>query len=40
MRETYPQYLEDWLAEGTEYKEWRGWIRNKRINLNVRQMKD
>ncbi|KAK3901756.1 hypothetical protein C8A05DRAFT_44662 [Staphylotrichum tortipilum] len=40
LKGTCPEYLEDWPAEGGEYEEWRGWMRNKRINLNVRQMKD
>ncbi|KAG8423414.1 hypothetical protein J3458_000314 [Metarhizium acridum] len=37
---TCPDYLEDWPAENGEYAEWEGWMRNKRINLNVRQMRD
>ena len=40
LKGTCPEYLEDWPAEGGEYEEWRGWMKNKRINLNVRQMKD
>ncbi|KAJ4305996.1 hypothetical protein N0V88_000787 [Collariella sp. IMI 366227] len=40
MKGTCPEYLEDWPADGGEYEEWKGWMRNKRINLNVRQMKD
>ncbi|KAK4168319.1 hypothetical protein QBC43DRAFT_201567 [Cladorrhinum sp. PSN259] len=46
MKWTCPDYLEDWPAEGDEeeesakYEEWRGWMKNKRINLNVRQMRD
>jgi alkylated DNA repair dioxygenase AlkB len=37
-----PEYLEDWPAGGKEgrYEEWKGWMRNKRVNLNVRQMWD
>ncbi|KAL2113760.1 hypothetical protein VUR80DRAFT_2410 [Thermomyces stellatus] len=40
LKGTCPEYLEDWPAEGEDYKEWKGWIRNKRINLNVRQMEE
>ncbi|KAL2174595.1 uncharacterized protein P884DRAFT_208546 [Thermothelomyces heterothallicus CBS 202.75] len=40
LKGTCPDYLEDWPAEGGRYEEWRGWMRNKRINLNVRQMRD
>jgi DNA alkylation damage repair protein AlkB len=35
-----PEYLADWPARDGKYEEWRGWMRNKRINLNVRQMKE
>lgn len=38
LRGTCPEYLEDWPAEGGKYEAWRGWMRNKRINLNVRQV--
>ena len=38
---TCPDYLKDWpgteVGEGA-YKEWKGWMANKRVNLNVRQM--
>lgn len=37
---TCPSYLEDWPAEGGEFEAWRGWMRGKRVNVNVRQMKD
>ena len=46
---TCPDHLKDWPAadassnkEGTtdKFESWRGWMSNKRINLNVRQMKD
>ncbi|KJK81718.1 hypothetical protein H634G_02980 [Metarhizium anisopliae BRIP 53293] len=37
---TCPDYLESWPAENGEYAEWEGWMKNKRINLNVRQMRD
>lgn len=43
LKGTCPDYLEDWPAgedEDGKYEEWRGWMRNKRINLNVRQMRD
>ncbi|KAK4234333.1 hypothetical protein C8A03DRAFT_37898 [Achaetomium macrosporum] len=40
LKGTCPEYLEDWPAEDGKYEEWRGWMRNKRINLNVRQMRD
>jgi alkylated DNA repair dioxygenase AlkB len=40
---TCPEYLRDWpgTTEGDgEYEAWRGWMANKRVNLNVRQMWD
>ena len=41
VKGTCPEYLEDWPATGDgRFEEWRGWMKNKRINLNVRQMKD
>ncbi|KAK2033930.1 alkylated DNA repair protein AlkB [Colletotrichum zoysiae] len=40
MKGTCPGYLADWPAEDGKYEEWNGWLQNKRINLNVRQMKD
>lgn len=41
LKGTCPQYLEDWPAEDDgRYEAWRGWMKNKRINLNVRQIKD
>ncbi|KAG7286010.1 hypothetical protein NEMBOFW57_008307 [Staphylotrichum longicolle] len=40
LKGTCPEYLKDWPAEGGEFEEWRGWMGNKRINLNVRQMRD
>lgn len=39
-----PKVLEgscpDWMADwpGEQYQEWEGWMKGKRINLNVRQM--
>jgi DNA alkylation damage repair protein AlkB len=38
---TCPTWLQDWPASGSErsiFETWRGWMANKRINLNVRQM--
>ena len=40
LKGTCPEYLEDWPAEDGKYEEWRGWMKNKRINVNVRQMRD
>lgn len=40
LKGTCPAHLEDWPAEDGKYEEWRGWMKNKRVNLNVRQMKD
>jgi DNA alkylation damage repair protein AlkB len=38
---TCPSWLQDWPASGAEtslFETWRGWMANKRVNLNVRQM--
>ncbi|CAD6502702.1 BgTH12-05292 [Blumeria graminis f. sp. triticale] len=35
---TCPSFLEEWPGE--EFPYWRGWMKNKRINLNIRQMHD
>jgi len=35
---TCPEWLKDW--PGDDYPEWKGWMERKRINLNVRQMKE
>lgn len=40
IKGTCPGYLEKWPSENGEYTEWQGWLTNKRINLNVRQMRD
>ncbi|KAJ4138944.1 hypothetical protein NW765_002840 [Fusarium oxysporum] len=41
LKDTCPRYLEDWPArDDAKFADWRGWMRNKRINLNVRQMRD
>lgn len=47
---TCPEWLRDWPADSgmegakdvcnSTYAAWRGWMSNKRINLNVRQMRD
>lgn len=40
--ETCPEYLADWpggTSDG-QFNEWKGWMRGKRVNLNVRQMWD
>jgi alkylated DNA repair protein alkB family protein 1 len=42
---TCPHYLENWPADDVNdhknmYDHWRGWMKNKRVNLNVRQMWD
>lgn len=40
VKGTCPEYLRDIPAaeESGEFEQWRGWMGNKRINLNVRQM--
>lgn len=46
LKGTCPLYLEDWPAEDgkdgeqNNYEAWRGWMKTKRVNLNVRQMFD
>jgi len=40
LKGTCPDFLADWPAEDGKCEGWKGWIQNKRINLNVRQMKD
>ena len=37
---TCPLGLESWPAESGQFEDWQGWMSNKRINLNVRQMND
>lgn len=40
IRDTCPPYLQEWPANGDDFHQWRGWMAGKRINLNVRQMKE
>ncbi|PKS11424.1 hypothetical protein jhhlp_003187 [Lomentospora prolificans] len=41
LKGSCPDFLADWPAEEDgKYEGWKGWIKNKRINLNVRQMRD
>ncbi|KAL8809523.1 MAG: hypothetical protein Q9223_003031 [Gallowayella weberi] len=47
---TCPDYLSEWPATqshrgvkstiGDRFEAWRGWMANKRVNLNIRQMRD
>lgn len=39
---TCPESLQKWPAsgEGGSFQQWRDWLSNKRINLNVRQMRE
>lgn len=41
--DTCPTYLESWPNDYTggdwPVSQWDGWMKNKRINLNVRQMR-
>lgn len=39
---TCPKTIQPWPANsvGFAHEQWRGWLTNKRINLNVRQMRD
>ncbi|EGX94636.1 oxidoreductase, 2OG-Fe(II) oxygenase family [Cordyceps militaris CM01] len=41
--DTCPEYLENWPAQADghgQFGAWEGWMRSKRINLNVRQVRD
>ncbi|KAG8625477.1 hypothetical protein KVT40_007228 [Elsinoe batatas] len=45
LSDTCPAWLGDWPVtprdnDSEQYASWRGWMANKRINLNVRQMHD
>ena len=39
---TCPEWLESWPAgqHDNAYEQWRGWMKTKRVNINVRQMRD
>jgi DNA alkylation damage repair protein AlkB len=37
---TCPGFLENWPGDQGGFEHWRGWMKDKRINLNVRQMWD
>jgi alkylated DNA repair protein alkB homolog 1 len=40
LADTCPAWLRDWPAHSGDntYQQWQGWMNNKRINLNVRQV--
>ncbi|EFX05779.1 2og-Fe oxygenase family protein [Grosmannia clavigera kw1407] len=43
IKGTCPDFLAEWPAgehDDGRYEAWRGWMRNKRVNLNARQMRD
>lgn len=40
LKGTCPDFLADWPAENGKYEGWKGWMQSKRINLNVRQIKE
>jgi alkylated DNA repair dioxygenase AlkB len=40
VQNTCPEFLKDWPGNQEGFEHWRGWMRDKRINLNVRQMWD
>lgn len=44
VKGTCPEYLAEWPAgygnSEAQYEAWRGWMKGKRVNLNVRQMWD
>ena len=42
LSNTCPNWLEPWPAGGNPraYEQWRDWMKTKRININVRQMKN
>lgn len=37
---TCPEWLQDWPAENDNFEQWRGWMKGKRINFNIRQMNE
>ena len=42
VSDTCPDYLSNWPATSdspaNEFEDWRGWMSNKRVNLNIRQV--
>ena len=43
LKDTCPEWMQDWPCNETqgsqaEFEPWKGWMKHKRINLNVRQM--
>jgi alkylated DNA repair protein alkB family protein 1 len=40
LAETCPSHLSNWPGDDPKYQKWQGWMKTKRINLNVRQMHD
>ncbi|PFH61375.1 hypothetical protein XA68_17553 [Ophiocordyceps unilateralis] len=41
IKDTCPSHLEAWPARQDDlFREWEGWMRNKRVNLNVRQINE
>jgi len=40
FKDTCPDYLVDWPAEDNRFEEWKGWMRRKRVNINVRQVRE
>ena len=42
LPDTCPEWLQKWPAQqdSNVYESWRGWMNTKRININIRQMKD
>lgn len=40
LQDSCPAHLQDWPARDGKFEDWRGWMNNKRINLNVRQMSE
>ena len=40
LKGTCPAYLQDWPADDENFGQWRGWMSDKRVNLNVRQVRE
>lgn len=46
IADTCPEWLQAWPAanepspQGADFEQWRGWMGGKRINFNIRQMKE